>query len=93
MHFYKCRVLGKITTNYRVLTIYSSLFMRFSWVVVPRNLLLLSVHTSNVILQSNLLIRRIMYERNNPELVALQYENMKKQKAKRAQAKSQTEKE
>lgn len=67
-------------SNFRVLVFYSSLFMRFAWVVVPRNLLLMSVHTSNVILQGNLLFRRIMYERNNPELVALEKENMKKKK-------------
>lgn len=43
--------------------------MRFSWKVIPRNMLLFGVHLSNVTLQSNLLIRRIQYEWNNPELV------------------------
>ena len=43
--------------------------MRFSWKVIPRNMLLFGVHLSNVTLQANLLIRRIQYEWNNPELV------------------------
>jgi hypothetical protein len=49
--------------------------MRFSWKVIPRNMLLFSVHFSNVTLQSNLLFRRIKYEWNNPELVKKEKED------------------
>ena len=48
--------------------------MRFAWMVNPRNYLLLGVHTSNVVLQSNLLFRRIKYEWENPELIQKQKE-------------------
>ena len=35
-----------------VLAVYSMLFMRFAWMVQPRNYLLLACHTSNVAAQT-----------------------------------------
>jgi len=35
-----------------VMAVYSSLFMRFAWMVKPRNYLLLACHTSNVSVQT-----------------------------------------
>lgn len=68
--------------TFRVLVIYSSLFMRFSWKVIPRNMLLFSVHFSNVTLQGNLLFRRIKYEWENPELVQKEKEEFEQKQAK-----------
>lgn len=61
--------------------------MRFSWKVIPRNMLLFSVHFSNVTLQSNLLLRRIRYEWEHPELVAQEKENLRKKNELLAQQK------
>jgi hypothetical protein len=43
------------------LCIYSGLFMRFAWVVQPRNLLLLSCHVANESVQSYHLARAIKH--------------------------------
>lgn len=75
---------GRAPLTGRVLVIYSSMFMRFAWKVIPRNMLLFSVHFSNVTLQSNLLIRRIRYEWNNPELVALEKQRLLEDAERRA---------
>lgn len=40
--------------------IYSGLFMRFAWMVQPRNYLLLACHISNESIQSLQLSRRVM---------------------------------
>lgn len=56
--------------------------MRFSWKVIPRNMLLFSVHFSNVTLQGNLLFRRIKYEWENPELVQKEKEEFEQKQAK-----------
>ena len=45
-----------------VLTVYSMLFMRFAWMVKPRNYLLLSCHASNTVAQSVQLSRRLTYD-------------------------------
>lgn len=42
----------------------STLFMRFALKVNPRNMMLFTMHGANVILQANLLIRRMQYDRN-----------------------------
>ena len=42
-----------------VLTVYSMLFMRFAWMVKPRNYLLLSCHASNTAAQGVQLARRL----------------------------------
>lgn len=73
---FNCKLRSQLTD--RVLVIYSSMFMRFAWKVNPRNMLLFSVHFSNMTLQSNLLIRRILYEWNNPELVAKEKEDFRR---------------
>mmetsp|Transcript_48605 Transcript_48605/g.55883 ORF Transcript_48605/g.55883 Transcript_48605/m.55883 type:complete len:107 (+) Transcript_48605:79-399(+) len=53
----------KISTNMTAtLCFYSMLFMRFAWMVNPRNYLLLACHTSNVCVQANLLYRKKSYE-------------------------------
>lgn len=44
-----------------VLCVYSLLFMRFAWMVKPRNYLLLACHISNEAVQSVLLGKRIRY--------------------------------
>eukprot|EP00158_Paraphelidium_tribonemae_P000901 Partr_v1_DN23643_c0_g1_i2_m18845 putative Brain protein 44-like len=43
------------------LSVYSLLFMRFAWVVQPRNLLLLSCHATNEAMQLTQLARYIQY--------------------------------
>ena len=45
-----------------VLSVYSCLFMRFAWMVQPRNYLLLSVHAVNEVAQLNLLQKKLRYE-------------------------------
>lgn len=45
-----------------VLCVYSLLFMRFAWMVQPRNYLLLACHASNEVAQLNQLQRKIKYE-------------------------------
>ncbi|KAI3656791.1 hypothetical protein MP638_004168, partial [Amoeboaphelidium occidentale] len=51
-------ISGKMTT---ALCIYSLLFMRFAWMVKPRNLLLLSCHATNETLQLIQLSRFVKY--------------------------------
>lgn len=46
------------------LCIYSGLFMRFAWVVQPRNYLLLVCHMFNEFVQLHHLTRKIEYEWN-----------------------------
>jgi hypothetical protein len=46
-----------------VLSFYSALFMRFALRVRPINYFLFCVHVTNFTLQSNLLIKRLSYER------------------------------
>lgn len=48
--------------------IYSSLFMRFAWVVKPRNKLLMSCHVFNIGAQSNQLRRYLDYTKTNDAL-------------------------
>jgi len=45
-----------------VLSVYSMMFMRFAWMVQPRNYLLLACHASNECAQLYQLSRRIKYE-------------------------------
>jgi hypothetical protein len=45
-----------------VLAVYSGLFMRFAWMVKPRNYLLLSCHASNEVAQLYQLSRRLQWE-------------------------------
>jgi len=45
-----------------VLSVYSLMFMRFAWMVQPRNYLLLACHASNECAQLYQLSRRIKYE-------------------------------
>ncbi|EWM26988.1 brain protein 44-like protein [Nannochloropsis gaditana] len=45
-----------------VLSVYSLLFMRFAWMVQPRNYLLLACHASNEVAQLYQLSRRISYD-------------------------------
>ena len=45
-----------------VLAFYSLLFMRFAWMVKPRNYLLLAVHAVNEGAQLNLIRKRLVYE-------------------------------
>lgn len=53
------------------LVVYSSLFMRFAWLVQPRNYLLFACHSFNVTAQLNQLRRGIQYKlENEPETKA-----------------------
>lgn len=45
-----------------VLCVYSLLFMRFAWMVQPRNYLLLACHASNEAAQLYQLSRKVNYE-------------------------------
>ncbi|GAB5036460.1 brain protein 44-like protein [Nannochloropsis oceanica] len=45
-----------------VLSVYSMMFMRFAWMVQPRNYLLLACHASNECAQLYQLSRRIKYD-------------------------------
>jgi hypothetical protein len=45
-----------------VLMVYSGLFMRFAWMVKPRNYLLLACHASNSVAQTVQMGRRMQYE-------------------------------
>ncbi len=47
-------ISGNMTT---ALTVYSSVFMRFAWMVQPRNLLLFACHMTNFTAQSGQLVR------------------------------------
>ncbi|EKX48270.1 hypothetical protein GUITHDRAFT_86074 [Guillardia theta CCMP2712] len=50
-----------ISENMQVaMCIYSGLFMRFAWKVIPRNYLLLACHVSNETVQATQLSRKIM---------------------------------
>lgn len=44
-----------------ILGIYSMLFMRYSLVIRPKNYLLFTCHTANVLVQSTLLFRKLYY--------------------------------
>lgn len=50
---------------------YSGIFMRFAWVIIPRNLLMLSMHVANSGVQGYHLTRKINYELNKPKEVPL----------------------
>ena len=45
-----------------MLSVYSGLFMRFAWMVQPRNYLLLAVHAVNEGAQLNLLQKKLRHE-------------------------------
>lgn len=49
-----------------VLSVYSLLFMRFAWMVTPRNYLLLACHASNEVAQLYQLSRYISYQSSKP---------------------------
>uniref|UniRef100_A0A7S2V0I2 Mitochondrial pyruvate carrier n=1 Tax=Fibrocapsa japonica TaxID=94617 RepID=A0A7S2V0I2_9STRA len=51
-----------------VLCVYSLLFMRFSWMVEPRNYLLLACHASNEAAQLYQLSRKITHEWSKPAI-------------------------
>lgn len=53
------------------LVVYSSLFMRFAWMVKPRNYLLLACHAFNFSVQSYHLSRKINYEMTKKETAAV----------------------
>lgn len=54
---------GKNKNNFNlVLCVYSMLFMRFAWMVQPRNYLLLACHVANETVQVFQLSRVIRYE-------------------------------
>ena len=55
------KISMKMTT---VLFFYSCFFMRFAWMVKPRNLLLFSCHFCNCCAQLNLLKKRWDYDRS-----------------------------
>ena len=50
-----------------VLALYSCLFMRFAWMVKPRNYLLLAVHVVNEGAQLNLIRKKLEYDWSHPE--------------------------
>ncbi|TPX44502.1 hypothetical protein SeMB42_g04309 [Synchytrium endobioticum] len=52
-------ISGKMTT---ALCIYSALFMRFAWLVIPRNYLLLAVHVANESCQLTQMYRFVNWE-------------------------------
>ncbi|KAJ2007551.1 pyruvate transporter mpc1 [Coemansia thaxteri] len=52
------KISGKMTT---ALTFYSLLFMRFSWMVSPRNYLLFACHATNEVAQLTQLYRFVNY--------------------------------
>jgi len=59
------RPAEKISKNMQsVLTVYSCTFVRFAWMVKPRNYLLATMHVTNAFVQGRLLVRRLMFERN-----------------------------
>ena len=49
-----------------VLLVYSGLFMRFAWMVQPRNYLLFACHASNSVAQGVQMTRRVQYEWSRP---------------------------
>ncbi|TPX30420.1 hypothetical protein SmJEL517_g06028 [Synchytrium microbalum] len=52
-------ISGKMTT---ALILYSALFMRFAWVVIPRNYLLMAVHVVNEGCQLTQMYRFVQWE-------------------------------
>eukprot|EP01113_Clastostelium_recurvatum_P007339 TRINITY_DN13412_c0_g1_i2.p2 TRINITY_DN13412_c0_g1~~TRINITY_DN13412_c0_g1_i2.p2 ORF type:complete len:111 (-),score=17.53 TRINITY_DN13412_c0_g1_i2:87-419(-) len=54
-------VSGSMTT---AMCLYSGLFMRFAWMVRPRNYLLLTCHAANETVQLYHLQRKVRYEMN-----------------------------
>ncbi|KAL9367123.1 hypothetical protein Peur_038322 [Populus x canadensis] len=59
--------------------VYSAMFMRFSWMVQPRNLHLLACHITNETLQLYQLSRWIKAHRSMPQEEAKQLEEAKEQ--------------
>ncbi|GAU96713.1 LOW QUALITY PROTEIN: hypothetical protein RvY_08118 [Ramazzottius varieornatus] len=57
-------ISGKMTT---AMVLYSAMFMRFAWMVKPRNLLLLSCHATNETCQLVQLGRLINYRMSAPK--------------------------
>ena len=53
------------------LCIYSGLFMRFAWMVQPRNYLLLACHGANEVVQLIQLGRKIKYDMNEKCVLSL----------------------
>ena len=49
------------------LCLYSLLFMRFAWVVQPRNYLLMACHATNETVQLAQLGRKVQWEMNKPQ--------------------------
>eukprot|EP01027_Heterolobosea_sp_BB2_P008420 GEZU01012490.1.p2 GENE.GEZU01012490.1~~GEZU01012490.1.p2 ORF type:complete len:134 (+),score=21.93 GEZU01012490.1:29-403(+) len=65
------KISGPMTT---ALCAYSLVFMRFAWMVQPRNYLLLACHAANETVQSYHLARKGLYEYNkkyHPDRVSL----------------------
>lgn len=50
-----------------MLLLYSCVFMRFAWMVKPRNYLLFACHIANGSAQSVLLARKLKYDMEHPE--------------------------
>lgn len=50
-----------------VLLLYSCVFMRFAWMVKPRNYLLFACHIANSSAQGVLLTRKLKYDMDHPE--------------------------
>jgi hypothetical protein len=57
-------ISGPMTT---AMCIYSGLFMRFAWMVQPRNYLLLACHASNETAQLYLLQKKVRHNMEKPE--------------------------
>jgi hypothetical protein len=56
-----------LTLSLAVLSVYSLLFMRFAWMVTPRNYLLLACHATNECAQMYQLSRLVRYELGKDE--------------------------
>ena len=61
------RVSLKMTS---VLTFYSCLFMRFAWMVQPRNYLLFACHFCNFCAQSSLLFKKVSWDQEQARIAA-----------------------
>jgi hypothetical protein len=87
------KISGNMTT---ALCIYSGLFMRFAWMVQPRNMLLFACHFTNETAQLTQLGRFFNYHyRLTPEQreeTKLYYGNIEKEKSLVAAAKKEAEK-
>ncbi|XP_055348063.1 mitochondrial pyruvate carrier 1-like isoform X2 [Paramacrobiotus metropolitanus] len=57
-------ISGKMTT---AMCLYSMLFMRFAWMVRPRNLLLFACHAANETAQLTQMTRYISYHASKPK--------------------------